>query len=69
MEPCGGERLKGKIERLVKQSERTQSLNFTLPAGLARLIRKPVLFSLTNGWAKSYQVDSHRKAGEMQGEF
>jgi hypothetical protein len=36
---------------------------------MARLIRKPVLFSLTNGWAKFYQVDSHRKAGEMLGEF
>jgi hypothetical protein len=37
--------------------------------GLARLIGKPMFFSLTNGWAKFYQVDRHRKAGEMQGEF
>ena len=41
MEPCRGERLKGKI----------------------------VLFSLTNAWAKFYQVDSHRKTEEMRGEF
>jgi hypothetical protein len=36
---------------------------------MARLISKPALFSLTNGWAKFYQGDSHRKVGEMQGEF
>jgi hypothetical protein len=59
----------GQDRAISQQSGRTQSLNFTLPSGLARLIRKPVLFSLTNGWAKFYQVDSHRKAGEMQGEF
>jgi gamma-glutamylputrescine oxidase len=43
--------------------------HFTLPAGLARLISKPILFSLTNGWAKFYQVDSHRKTVELPGEF
>jgi gamma-glutamylputrescine oxidase len=43
--------------------------HFTLPAGLARLIGKPMLFSLTNGWAKFYQVDSHRKTAAMEGEF
>jgi len=43
--------------------------HFTLPAGLARLISKPILFSLTNAWAKFYHVDSYRKTAEMKGEF
>ena len=43
--------------------------HFTLSSGLARLIGKPMLFSLTNGWAKFYQVDSHRKTEEMKEEF
>jgi hypothetical protein len=43
--------------------------HFTLPAGLARLISKPILFSLTNASAKFYQVDSHRRTAEMKGEF
>jgi hypothetical protein len=36
---------------------------------MATLINKAVLFSLTNSWSKFYQLDSYRKAGEMQGEF
>jgi len=28
-----------------------------------------VLFSLSNGWAKVYQVDKHRKPEEMANEF
>ena len=47
----------------------TNRRHFTLPAGLVRLISKPILFSLTNAWAKFYQVDSHRKTAEMKGEF
>jgi hypothetical protein len=43
--------------------------HFTLPAALGRLIGKPMLFSLTNAWAKFYQVDSHRKTAELKGEF
>ena len=43
--------------------------HFTLPAGLAKVIGKPMLFSLTNGWAKFYQVDSHRKTVAMKDEF
>lgn len=30
---------------------------FFLPAGLAHVIGKPLLFALNNGWAKYYQVD------------
>jgi gamma-glutamylputrescine oxidase len=43
--------------------------HFVLPAGLGNLIGKPLLFSLTNGWAKFYQVDKHRKPGQMKDEF
>jgi gamma-glutamylputrescine oxidase len=43
--------------------------HFTLPFGLAKIIGKPLVFSLTNAWAKFYQVDSHRKTEEMRGEF
>jgi gamma-glutamylputrescine oxidase len=43
--------------------------HFTLPSGLAKIIGKPLVFSLTNAWAKFYQVDSHRKTEEMKGEF
>jgi hypothetical protein len=39
------------------------------PDGGEWLKGKIVLFSLTNCWAKFYQVDSHRKTEEMQGEF
>jgi ribosomal protein L27 len=39
------------------------------PCGGEWLKRKIVLFSLTNGWVKYYQVDRHRKTEEMQGEF
>jgi gamma-glutamylputrescine oxidase len=43
--------------------------HFILPIGLAQIIGKPALFSLSNAWAKFYQVDSHRKPVPMQGEF
>ena len=43
--------------------------HFVLPAGLGNLIGKPLLFSLTNGWAKFYQVDKHRKPDQMKDEF
>jgi gamma-glutamylputrescine oxidase len=43
--------------------------HFMLPIGLANLIGKPALFSLSNGWAKFYQVDSHRKPVAMSDEF
>ena len=43
--------------------------SFTWPIGLAKLIGKPMLFSISNGWAKFYQVDKHRKPEEMAGEF
>ncbi|HYI26575.1 MAG TPA: hypothetical protein VD863_01880, partial [Bradyrhizobium sp.] len=43
--------------------------HFVLPAGLVNIIGKPLMFSLSNGWAKFYQVDHHRKHDEMKGEF
>jgi gamma-glutamylputrescine oxidase len=42
---------------------------FFLPSGLGRIIGKPLLYSLTNGWAKYYQVDTHRRPVEMTDEF
>jgi gamma-glutamylputrescine oxidase len=43
--------------------------HFALPSGLARIIGKPALFSLTNSWAKFYQVDAHRIPLAMKDEF
>ena len=40
-----------------------------VPVKLAKLISKPMLFSLTNGWAKFYQVESYRNTAEMKAEF
>ena len=47
----------------------TNRRHFFLSSGLGKLIGKPLLFSLSNGWAKYYQVDTHRKLEEMKGEF
>jgi hypothetical protein len=33
------------------------------------MIAKPMLFSLSNGWAKFYQVESHRETVAMKDEF
>jgi glycine/D-amino acid oxidase-like deaminating enzyme len=43
--------------------------HFVLPIGLANVIGKPALFSLSSGWAKFYQVDKHRKPVAMTDEF
>jgi gamma-glutamylputrescine oxidase len=43
--------------------------HFALPSGLARIIGKPMLFSLNNGWAKFRQVDTHRRPAELKDEF
>ena len=43
--------------------------HFALPSGLVKIIGKPLMFSLSNGWAKFYQVDQHRKHDEMKDEF
>ena len=43
--------------------------HFSFPAGLVNIIGKPLLFSLSNGWAKFYQVDRHRKHLNVEGEF
>jgi gamma-glutamylputrescine oxidase len=42
---------------------------FQLPAGLGRLLGKPMLFSLSNSWAKFYQVDKLRSHGGAEKEF
>ena len=38
--------------------------NFTLPIGLGKVIGKPILFSLSNAWAKFRQVDTLRSHAE-----
>jgi gamma-glutamylputrescine oxidase len=43
--------------------------HFVLPAGLAKIIGKPALFSLSNGWAKFYQVDEKRGLEPSKDEF
>jgi gamma-glutamylputrescine oxidase len=43
--------------------------HFVLPSALGQIVGKPILFSLSNGWAKFYQKDSHRKPEESKGEF
>jgi gamma-glutamylputrescine oxidase len=43
--------------------------HFVLPSGLGNVIGKPMLFAISNGWAKYYQVDKERKIEEMEGEF
>ena len=42
---------------------------FFLPTSLGKVIGKPLLFSLTNSWAKFRQVDKLRDAGELEKEF
>lgn len=43
--------------------------HFALPSGLGKIIGKPALFSLTNSWAKFWQVDAKRKPVSMKDEF
>lgn len=43
--------------------------HFSLPSSLGKVIGKPMLFSLTNSWAKFFQVDKLRSAGELEKEF
>jgi gamma-glutamylputrescine oxidase len=47
----------------------TNRRHFFLKSGLGKLIGKPLLFSLSNSWAKYYQVDTKRQIEEMKGEF
>ena len=42
---------------------------FFLPSSLGKIIGKPLLFSMNNGWAKFYQVDKRRKHEELENEF
>ena len=43
--------------------------HFPLPSGLASVIGKPILFSLSNAWAKFFQVDELRPVDNTQKEF
>lgn len=43
--------------------------HFALPSSLGRVIGKPILFSLTNSWAKFRQVDQLRDHRELEREF
>jgi len=40
-----------------------------MPIWLQKVIPKPVLFALNNGWAKYYQKDSQNILKEKPGEF
>jgi len=42
---------------------------FSLPSSLGKFISKPLLFSMTNTWAKFYQVDKLREAVQAEKEF
>lgn len=42
---------------------------FFLPSSLGKVIGKPMLFSLTNSWAKFRQVDKLRSPDELEKEF
>ncbi len=42
---------------------------FSLPAGLGKVVGKPMFFALANSWAKFYQVDKLRKHEGTQKEF
>lgn len=42
---------------------------FAFPSALGNVIGKPLLFSLSNSWAKFYQVDKLRSAEEAEKEF
>ncbi len=42
---------------------------FALPSGLGNVIGKPILYSLSNTWAKFYQVDKLRTHSETEKEF
>jgi gamma-glutamylputrescine oxidase len=43
--------------------------HFVFPSGLVKIVGKPLIFSLSNAWAKFYQVDQRRLHREMKGEF
>ena len=43
--------------------------HFGLPSGLGKVIGKPLLYSLSNTWAKFYQVDTLRSLDQTEKEF
>jgi len=42
---------------------------FTMPLWLGKIVTKPVLFALNNGWAKYYQKDKENAVKAKSGEF
>jgi len=42
---------------------------FALPTGLGKVIGKPMLYSLSNTWAKFHQVDTLRRFEGTEREF
>ena len=42
---------------------------FAFPAWLQKVVTKPILFALNNGWAKYFQKESETKLKEKKGEF
>jgi len=60
----------GKIRNIrVRELYLLEPPHFALLSGLARIIGKPAFFSLANGWAKFYQVDTRRKPVAMKDKF
>lgn len=47
----------------------TNRRHFAFPMALSELIGKPLLFSLSNGWAKFFQVDTKRTLPAARDEF
>jgi gamma-glutamylputrescine oxidase len=43
--------------------------HFSLPTSLSKVVGKPMLFALSNSWAKFYQVDKTRTADGSNKEF
>lgn len=42
---------------------------FFLPASLQKIVGKPIVFSINNGWAKYYQVDTDRRLKFLRDDF
>ena len=42
---------------------------FTFPIWMRKVISKPIMFALSNGWAKYYQKDQDYKLEEKENEF
>ena len=43
--------------------------NFSFPIWMQKIISKPVMFALSNGWAKYFQKDRNNILKEKENEF